>query len=397
MKLNLTLLTLLVAILFFVYYFEEKKTIENQEMESKKFAFLDKEISLKTLKKLSLPNVLLQEGSCTKGLKQAYSPDSNVSVDDKCFFIVSSFENSEQEYAANSSKVDDFLQVLSKFKVMRYLSVEEKKDLKRDEIFPKDSITFSLYFLNKNITYTLGKRLDFDETFYFEIKDSENLKMPEKVEWVIVKDEAEKSGLYSEEEDKKQEAYQNLKALLSKPMTDYLEKNPLSKHFFHHDVEQFNFQKITISNKFNREFFLQWQGSDIKSSPEILKGIAFRNETIDEFKKRLKNLHSIDVYFNGKNDKKIKFDELASTIKVKLFNGQINQDVDFQLFRKIEIISGIKNKNKISRKGYFLITSLSDNVFELSESDSTIFFANVQDFWDKRVQKFLQLQKLQLI
>ncbi|MBF0361756.1 MAG: hypothetical protein HQK49_12135 [Oligoflexia bacterium] len=382
MKVNLMLFALLSIILLLIYYFEEKRGVEKLREERIKFAFLDPRITLQNIDAISMKNFFLKSGSCEKGIETKKGP---LTINDKCFFI-----KEGGGYAADSAHIQNMLETLSKLKIERYLSEEEIKGLKRTDIFTDEAIIFYFDYLGLRTTYTLGKRLSFDETFYVEIKKSAAAATAAaaSVVWAIVKDEAPKSGLYTNEEDIKQESYQNIKTILLKRASDFFDKKIFSKHYLHDQIADFNIQNMEISNKINRTFYIKWNASnEVVTSPEIIKGLKYKTDELLEIKKRLLDLAGEDIYFKDIDVGVDVGGDLVSTIKLDLLKGNKFRRVEMKLYKEMKI----KSVKAVSRKGYFLQTNISNNIFELSESDAKIFFLNVQDFWDKRVINFVQL------
>jgi len=147
MKGTLILLSIAVLLTTSIYFFEEKAEVSKRETKEQQTMLFN-------------PNKL--------GELKAFSGNSfSIVVEGKSFFTL------KPKKLVDQRNVDAFFNELSGLRVSRILSKEELAKVPYDSMFSSDSDKQTLHFKfsQKELVFKLGKKLEFDQSFYMEVDD----------------------------------------------------------------------------------------------------------------------------------------------------------------------------------------------------------------------------------
>lgn len=331
---NLLLLVLLIAAIGITYWFEERGSLQALKVESKRTEVLNTE------------NLGLLQG--VRGVKLDFE------------------KRGEQYFARNNqillsqARLDEFFKILGGLKVKTFLSPEDVAKVGRSFYIPDDSMKLNFQFEKGEIEFTLGKKLDFDQSFYMEITQDG------KKQIVIVNDESPDPGAY--QTDKQYQVsdakYKRLQVVFL--LTNvYFYDTRVFKDLYP-DEKSINFDQITISTFRNKKFSVNFK--ETKTSPPAPAGIAYFEDNWLSFHKALTTLAGRTVISPYEP---VALAEILSQFEVLDRQGR---SFTLTVYKKFG-----------EQDGYFLTSSLDKLLYVLKAEDARFFFINVQDFWKKSI------------
>lgn len=331
---NLVLFLLLILALAATYFFEEKKSRDQEAREAKKGALLD--VSE------------MGEISGIKGIKLNFEKRGD------------QYYDKENNLKLATARLDEFFQILGGLKVKTYLNQEEVNKVGVNFYIPDPSMEMTFYFEKGSISFVLGKKLDYDQSFYMQVtKDN-------KSQIVIVKDESPDPGIYqSDEEYQKSDAKYKRLQIVFLLTNKYFHDTRVFRDFTYAE-DRINFQTIKISTFRNKNYSISFKDQTTNPSPP--KGIGYFEENWISFHRFLSKLEGKSLYYPA--DTKL-LDEILSHFEIV---DRDNRQYSLMVYKKY----GEEN-------GYFLKSSLDNIVYQLKAEDAQYFFVNVQDFWKKSI------------
>jgi hypothetical protein len=209
-------------------------------------------------------------------------------------------------------------------------------------------------------TFTLGKKLDYDQSFYMEVT-KEN-----KSEIVIVNDESPDPGMYeSDEAYKRSDAKYKRLEVLFLLTNKYFYDTRVFKDF-NYSQDKINFKKIIISTFRNKKFEINFENQTTIPAPP--GNIRYFEDNWVSFHRFLSKLEGKSLYYPA-NPKLL--DEVLSQFEI---TDRDNRSYNLQVYKKYS-----------EENGYFLKSSLDNIIYQLRPEDAQYFFTNVQDFWQKKI------------
>lgn len=184
---NLTLFLLLLGLGIFTYELEEKGDRENREREKKKHQLIDPKIMGSLLSfKTAQASLLFSDG-------EIFSEKTKEKMD--------------------GPRVQDFFNRLQSLRVEKTIEREHIEKLGDHHFFPENPHHyFSFGFEGGEVDFILGKKLDFDETFYMKV-----VSKTEGERYLVVRDTGPREGLYFQEDEHRSAlAYMKLKDMMGK-------------------------------------------------------------------------------------------------------------------------------------------------------------------------------------
>lgn len=331
---NLSLLIILIFSLILTYIFEERKSRNQEIVLAKKMSILNVD-DLGELKNFS-------------GIKL------NVDKRGEKYFA------KENNLLLSTKKLEEFLVILSGLKIKKILAPAETANIARSFYIPNEDLKLVFTFEKGNLSFSLGKKLDYDQSFYMEvIKGNEKRIM-------IVADESVDPNVYQNEtEYKKSEfKYQRLQMLFYLTNVFFYE----TKLFvgFPYTESRINFKKIDIATFRNKKFSLDFEKS--VTIPPVQNGINYFDDNWVSFHRVLTNVEAKTIYYPYD---KAKLSEPLSILDVEDRDGK---KYSLEVYKKFG-----------SLPGYFLKNSFNDVLYELRSEDAKYFFVNIQDFWSKKI------------
>lgn len=331
---NLSLMAILIIALTATYFFEERNN-KNKE------AALDKKLSLVDVENLG-------DITSIEGIKLNFEKRGAV------------FYAKDNNLPLSEARLGEFFEILSGLKIKNFLNAQEVERVGKSSYIPDPQMRMTFRFEKGEITFILGKKLDYDQSFYMEvIRDGQS-------QMVIVNDESPDPGVYqNDEEYKKSDAkYRRLEMLFL-----------LTNKYFHdtrvfkdmgYTQDKINFQNITISTFRNKKYALDFKTS--ATIPPIPKGLKYFEENWISFHQTLTKLEGKNLYFPAEQ----------ALLREPLSRFEVTDRDDRKYTLDVYKKYGEEN-------GYFLKSSLDNVVYQLKPEDARYFFVNVQDFWKKNI------------
>lgn len=330
MKKNIFLMTILVALITFAYFWEQKKV---------KDLFIDKTTGEKVFN-VNANNVIEFTFKNTKLLK------------DKKGWIIG-----ELNYLADITKINFIIKTLEAVSVVKKLEDHAKPE----EFFEYQDHAFRIKTYDKEIRFRLGDISPV--TGYFYLEKFQNGKK----QLYLVKDTNAYDGIYKDDVEAEFRKYLAFKNIITMEPMELISKSlvPMLK------VEEV--QKVTIDNKANRWFEINFQKNI--TSPLIYSSLEYHNlqmafaklwsmVTVEKFVEKKKNVLS----------------QVLATIEL----SKTNNTYKIVLYGKFNDVTGL----------FATVEGENDLVYILNEKSKDLFFANVQTFWKKKINYGINLTQL---
>lgn len=331
---NIVLFIVLVLALIGTYIFEERSNIKKEILLAKKTALLDMD--------------KLGEITAIHGVKLNFEKRGEY------------FHDKNNNLRLSKARLDEFFTILGAQKVKTFLNQEEVTKVGLPFYIPDPSMVMTFKFEKGEITFTLGKKLDYDQSFYMGVTRDK------KSQVVIVNDESPDPGVYqTDEEYKKSDAKYKRLEMLFLLTNKYFYDTRVFKDFGY-ALDKLNFKNITIATFRNKKYSVNFENKTTNPAPP--KGIEYFEDNWVSFLQFLSKLEGKSLYYPAET---AKLDEVLSQFEVV---DRENRKFTMEVYKKY----GDEN-------GYFLKTSIDNIVYQLKPEDAQYFFVNVQDFWQKRI------------
>lgn len=260
----------------------------------------------------------------------------------------------------SKDRLNEFFQILSFLRVKKIIREEDVKKVGFSFYIPDQSMKMTFNFENGEAVYTLGKKLDYDQSFYMEIKKNGQSQI------AIVSDESPDPGIYqSDEEYKKSDAKYKRLEIIYLLTNKYFYDTRVFKDF-HYESDKINFKKIEISTFRNKKYSLNFENQT--SIPAPPRGVKYFEENWILFHQFLAKLEGKNLYYPAD------FSLLQEALSLFEVTDRKNRRYTLEVYKKYG------NEN-----GYFLKTSLNNIIYQLKPESGQYFFVNVQDFWSKKI------------
>ncbi len=185
MKKNLFYFIFLTALGFVAYYFEEFKVVQKTDRQRLETQLVD--------------TIKFQDILALKTTKASL------------VFANDTFVTEKDKAEVDKEKVQQFFHKLTSLRVVRVLEKSEIEKLGLEHFFGDSSPRLDLQFTNDSLELILGKKLEFDRTFYMKVIRNR------KEQYIIARDIAPRQGFYfKENEHRTSFSYLNLKEMMNK-------------------------------------------------------------------------------------------------------------------------------------------------------------------------------------
>lgn len=331
---NLVLFLLLVVALTATYIFEERGSRIKEAKETKANSLLDTE--------------KLGDITAIFGVKLNFERRG------------ASFYDKNNNLKLSEARLDEFFQILSGLQVKSFLNQAEVSKVGVNFYIPDPTMKMTFKFEKGSMSFTLGKKLDYDQSFYMQVERDNTSQI------VLVNDISPDPGVYeSDEQYKKSDAkYRRLQVVFLLTNKYFYDTRVFKDYDY--SQEKINFETISIATFRNKKYSLSFKDSTTNPAPP--KGISYFEENWISFHQFLSKLEGKSLYYPA--DFKL-LDEPLSLFDVVDRN---NRKFSLEVYKKY----GEDN-------GYFLKTSFNNIVYQLKPEDAQYFFVNVQDFWQKKI------------
>lgn len=331
MKRNLILFAIACALAAFTYFFQELKDREQYTEEQKRGLLLDPQ-KLGELKGFKLPSITLSK----QGNK----------------YLLASGE------IADERKVDWFMTILAGIKMKRVLPESEWDPSKRDQFFPNNEEKVEFVFENGRVTFLLGQKLTFDQSFYMEVVNGEE------VSRVVAFDSGPMETIYDKEQghrsDHRYRRFQSLFYLKPDFFRDY-------RIFRHWMTKKWSLLEVDVDSRRNRHYSINF--------PE-----ASTNPPVPFFLKKNKKVMR-------------KYEELLVEMEGKRYALEVDQDFEKEPLGTLVVNSTQGEarltllRSKRDSKAYYLKSSLDERIYLLEDKYARVFFQPVQEFWEMKLSE----------
>ncbi len=338
--LNLSLLALLILVVTMTYFFEERYNINQEASLKQKLSLIDGE---------SLGKI-----TAIEGLKFGVEKRGSI------------FYDKENNLKLSERRIDEFFEILSGLKIKTLIEASEVAKVGKVFYIPDPSKKMTFMFEKGAITFILGKKLEYDQSFYMEVIQNSEDQKDQKSQIAIINDESADPGIYQNDDDyKKSDAkYRRLEMLFL--LTNKYFYDALVFKDMGYLQDQINFKSIEISTFRNKKYSLDFKSS--ATIPTIPKGFKYFEENWISFHRVLTGLEGKNLYFPAE----------PALLKEPLSRFEVidrdNRSYTLDVYKRY----GEEN-------GYFLKSSLDNVVYQLRPEEAKYFFVNVQDFWEKRL------------
>jgi|GEM_PF-3742972 len=260
--------------------------------------------------------------------------------------------------------------------------------LERQLFIPDDTHQFIFLFEKGEIPVTLGKKLEYDQAFYIEIKS------PKETKIVLAVDASPETRPMTERDHELNPyKYKDLITTIHL-MPSFYYDNHVWRSLDHYPHPK-RIESVSIENNRNIKMLIDYKQGTISPSPPA--GVQLLAEAFPDFAKALLQMEGGRV-IDG---------ELAKDIEGQIARLELQYQgklATLQLFRKVKVQRKIPDpKNPLKFKivtdqldGHFIKTNLEKDLFEVSSSQAKILFSSAQEFYEKRIYKNFADQTLTL-
>ncbi|MGZ3807520.1 MAG: hypothetical protein ACXVCE_05500, partial [Bacteriovorax sp.] len=277
------------------------------------------------------------------------------------------FEKKGDQYFARDNhlllskpRLDEFFKILSNIKVKTFIKDEDVLKVGKAFYVPDEALRLSFQFEKGTIAFTLGKKLEFDQTFYMEVEKEG------KKQIVIANDESPDPGMYESDKDYKRSdaKYKRLQVVFM--LTNlYFYDTRVFKDLYQDD-KLIHFDEISIATFRNKKFSINFK--DTTTSPPAPKALGYFEENWLSFHRALTKMQGRTAIAPYEPSA---LSEVLSQMEIK---DRAQRSITLTVYKKFG-----------EQSGYFLTSSLDKVLYVLKAEDARYFFVNVQDFWRKNL------------
>lgn len=330
MKKNLLLFSLAVLLAVFTYFFQEVGDLDKKRAKEEEGRVLNPE-ELGVLKGFTLAEVDLSK----QGQQYLMTHTGQL---------------------ADERKIESFMQKLAAIKIKRKLSPEELLTLDRDSVFPMKDEIMTFVFSRQKVSFQLGRKLDFDRSFYMEVIQGE------KKDVVIAFDSSDINAVYQKgAAHRSKHHYDRFRELF------YLKKSFFLDYriFRTWMVDSWSLKNVHLNNTRNKAFLIDFINAT--SLPKVPETLRLKKKAVLDFEKKVALLEGKGF---GDSNPKLYSEIPTAVMKIESSKG----------VAKVSLVELKKEPKK-----YFILSSLDNFYYEVSQEQAKVFLGHVQDFWDLRL------------
>lgn len=331
---NLSLFVVLLVALLCTYLFEERSQQKEERALSKKTALLDVE--------------KLGEITAIHGIKLNFEKRG------------AHYVAKDNNLRLSDARLGELFEILSGLKIKSFLDQAEVQKVGVAFYIPDPSMKMTFVFEKGELTFTLGKKLSYDQAFYMQVTREGVSQI------VIVNDESPDPGVYQNDEDYKKSDAKYKRLEMAFLLTNKYFYDTRVFRDFDYAQDRINFQSISIATFRNKKYSLSYENSTTNPPPP--KGVEYFDDNWVSFHRFLSSLEGRSLVYPA--DPKL-LDEVLSQLEVVDRSGK---KYSLEVYKKYA-----------GENGYFLKTSLDNIIYQLKPEDARYFFVNIQDFWKKSV------------
>lgn len=335
-KSNLILLIVLILSLVATYFLIEKRNLD-------KSATLDKESKVLNFDKLG-------------EIKRFTTQKADMVKEGDALFM------RESRYPVNNKRLEEVFTILSNIKTKSIVPSSEVQKVGRNFYIPDDQMKIGFYFEDETIFFILGKKLDFDQSFYMEVVRETKARAESAI--LIAYDSSPDNGVYQNEEEMKRSdaKYRRLQAIFFLGESFY---NDLRIFKDRYPEENIAIKEVSFATFRNKKFTVSF--ANTRTVPEAPRGVKYFDENWIEFYRNFISLSGSGLMLSFKKEL------LKEPLSHVVITDRENKVEELTLYRKYG-----------SLNGYFLVSTLEKTLMELDQERAKYLLLNIQDFWDKK-------------
>ncbi len=331
---NLTLFLILVVAIGATYWFEERGNLKLELANAKRNELIDTSHlgELKSIKGIKLD--MVKEG------ENYYSREGHILM--------------------AKARLDEFFKILGGIKTKSFLKPEDIAKVGRSFYIPDDALTLSFAFDKGEVSFTLGKKLEFDQTFYMEVfKDG-------KRQVVIANDESPDPGAYKTDKEYQvsDAKFKRLQVLFMLTNVYFYDTRVFKDMYT--DEKSINFDEISILTFRNKKYSVNFKTTT--TNPPAPASLGYFESNWISFHQALTKLEGRTIYAPYEPSA---LSEVLSQFEIK---DRAGRNITLTVYKRFGELNG-----------YFLTSSLDKELYVLKQEDARYFFVNVQDFWNKNI------------
>ncbi len=338
-KLNYYLFGLLILGLVATYFFQEKRALdENRKLE----------LESKVLDFSKVGEILSIKGQKSEIVKEGDT------------YLIK-----ETRYPVNSKRLEEVFKILGNIKVKSIVAGAEVAKIGHQNFIPDSNMQLSFVFANEEVIFTLGKKLDFDQSFYLEVQRGKKGQVLGR-EMLVAFDSSVDDAIYqSEAEMKKSDAkYRRLQAIFFLGNSFY---NDLRIFKDRYAEDTISFKEVKFATFRNKKFSVDFEKT--QTIPAPIPGIEYFSDNWISFYRMFIRLPARGIMNTYKQEL---LKEPLSIIEIKNRNGDSEEVVMYKKYGSLV--------------GYFVVTNKEKTLFELDQDKARYFLLNIQDFWSKKIK-----------
>ncbi|OFZ73367.1 MAG: hypothetical protein A2451_04495 [Bdellovibrionales bacterium RIFOXYC2_FULL_39_8] len=248
---------------------------------------------------------------------------------------------------------------MSNIKVKRYFTEREIKDKSRLDYFPEDNNEILFYFESGEVAFVLGKKLDFDQTFYMEIQSRDRR------QWAVAYDSSENSGPYNaEEESNNPGRYNRIKHVLNLDEGFFYDTHIFRSKLGKKIADVWSEVKLSLID--GKSFSINFNNRT--TNPPVYAGIGYLGPYFTELSQKFLALKGTSMVLDFQPV------ELAEELASLQFKDLKGVEEELKLYTRY-----------MKRSGLFVRAMFSNNLYEVDRPVADLFLIKVQDLWDKRL------------
>jgi hypothetical protein len=252
-------------------------------------------------------------------------------------------------YMANKGKVQFILKTLNGITKVKKIQTTDKEE---KAFFVHQDHSFTVKTFNNEVTFRLGDISNVTGMFYLQKFQYG------KKELFLCRDINVYDGLYKSDFEANYQKYIYLKDIITSNAMNLISPRLIF------GLNSQKIKKIKIDNKTNRWF-------DVDFDKKITTPSKYKNLDYLSFAQTFDSLWNTIKVSKIINDPKLIISDELSTIEIKLKSEKVH----------LIKLYGLLN----SENGYYAKVDNKDLIYVIDEKAKDFFFANVQDFWNKRI------------
>lgn len=323
MKTNFFLCSILILLLTFVYYYQERGDIHKERSRNEKDFIFSEEYS--------------------GPLRSVHFDLFSIDLDERRVLGKGGIVSLDEE------SIDYLLQSISKLKILKFVNGDDIAIAKISSFVKDDSPCLTLYFDKENIEVCIGEKIKFDQSFYIKLT-----KKNQPPQIAIAKDTGTLNSAYEKSMERTIDLYYKKFVGLFSLSEDVFYNRTILR------TEQ-EVSKINFRGGRNADFLVDLV--EERTIPELYQGLQYKKNIFKKLALSFRQMKAKRFFPNEK---------VSDQRKI--------QDIDFILANNEKIHWSVF---ETKQSEILILASNVDGLFELMDDQRSTIFANYQDFWPK--------------